>query len=156
MMIREMQIGDLDQVVPIEAANFSTPWNRQDFATYLEREEGLFLVAEEDEEILGYIGVILVAPEGDITNVSVREASRGRGIGRSLVEVMLKSTRERGIHTLFLEVRKSNTPAIRLYSDEGFEQIGIRKNYYEAPVEDALIMRRALPQQNGQNCANLL
>lgn len=144
-MIRAMQVSDLAQVVPIETANFSKPWTRADFETYLDREEGLFLTAEEDGQVLGYIGVILVAPEGDITNVSVREESKGQGIGRALVEALLERTKERGIETLFLEVRKSNVPAIRLYTKQGFEEIGVRKNYYEAPVEDALIMRREAP-----------
>lgn len=142
MIIREMQTGDLDQVVPIEAANFSTPWTGNDFSVYLEREDGLFLVAEEDGKVLGYCGVIMVPPEGDITNVSVSSDSRRKGAGRALVEEMLKRTKEKGVDTLFLEVRKSNEAAITLYRNQGFTEIGVRKNYYEAPVEDALIMTR--------------
>ncbi|MCQ2509746.1 MAG: ribosomal protein S18-alanine N-acetyltransferase, partial [Lachnospiraceae bacterium] len=137
-----MQTGDLEQVVPIEAANFSTPWTGSDFSVYLEREDGLFLVAEEDGKVLGYCGVIMVPPEGDITNVSVSSDSRRKGAGRALVEEMLKRTKEKGVDTLFLEVRKSNEAAITLYRNQGFTEIGLRKNYYEAPVEDALIMTR--------------
>lgn len=142
MIVREMQIDDLEQVMPIEEANFSMPWTKNGFFTYLIREDGLFLVAEEDEKILGYCGVILVPPEGDITNVSVSKEARGKGAGRALVKEMLKRTEEKGVRTLFLEVRKSNQVAINLYKSEGFTEVGIRKNYYEAPLEDALIMTR--------------
>src|SRR3712207_1798939 len=97
MIVREMQTGDLDQAARIEEENFSTPWTRQDFASYLEREEGLFIVAAEGEEILGYCGLILSPPEGDITNVSVSVNARGRGAGRSLVEELLKRAEKKGV-----------------------------------------------------------
>lgn len=147
MIIRAMQTDDLGQVAPIEAANFSTPWTENDFRTYLDRQDGLFLVAEEDGKILGYCGVILVPPEGDITNVSVGSEYRGRGAGKALVEEMLKRTEAAGIDTLFLEVRKSNAVAIGLYGRQGFTEIAVRKNYYEKPVEDALIMSRKVSLQ---------
>lgn len=142
MIVRDMQTGDLEQVMPIEEANFSVPWTKSDFTTYLNRDDGLFLVAEAEGRILGYCGVILVPPEGDITDVSVSLEARGRGVGRLLLEELVKRTEEKGVHTLFLEVRKSNEAAIRLYSKQGFSEVGLRKNYYEAPVEDALIMTR--------------
>ncbi|MDO4489546.1 MAG: ribosomal protein S18-alanine N-acetyltransferase [Lachnospiraceae bacterium] len=142
MIIREMCMADLEQVVPLEQENFSTPWSEADFAGYLPREEGLFLVAEEKGTLLGYCGVILSPPEGDITNVSVSSGARRRGVGRALVEEMLKRTQELGVDTLFLEVRKSNEAAIALYQKQGFKEVGIRKNYYEKPTEDALIMTR--------------
>lgn len=142
MIIREMQADDLPQVAPIEAANFSTPWTENDFRIYLDRQDGLFLVAEENKKILGYCGVILVPPEGDITNVSVSLESRGKGAGKALVEEMLRRTEAAGVDTLFLEVRRGNAVAIGLYAKQGFTEIGVRKNYYEKPVEDALIMTR--------------
>ncbi len=142
MTIRSMEERDLDQVADLEQENFSVPWKRRDFQTYLDREEGLFLVLAEEEKVLGYMGVILAPPEGDITNVSVSRAARGRGIGTALVKEMLRRTEERGVHTLFLEVRKSNETAIRLYRREGFREVGLRKNYYEKPSEDALIFTR--------------
>lgn len=142
MIIREMKLTDLDQVLPIETENFSLPWKENDFSFYLTKGGALFLVAEEDDHILGYCGVILTPPEGDITNVSVGSAFRGKGAGLALVQEMLKQTEARGITTLFLEVRKSNDPAIGLYRKLGFTDVCIRKNYYEYPLEDALIMTR--------------
>lgn len=142
MRIRRLQQKDLDQTARIESENFSVPWTKEDFAGWVDREDGLFLAAEENGMVIGYCGVILAPPEGDITNVSVISACRGRGAGAALVKEMLKQTEELGVQTLFLEVRKSNEPAIRLYQKQGFREVGLRKKYYEKPVEDALIMKR--------------
>lgn len=142
MIIRKIRSDDIDSVAAIEKANFSRPWTARDFDRYVDSKDGLFLVAEEDGRILGYCGVILSPPEGDITNVSVASEYRGKGAGKKLVEEMLRRTEELGITTIFLEVRKSNVIAIGLYQKQGFVEIGLRKRYYEAPVEDALIMTR--------------
>ena len=140
--IREMTIDDLEQVMPIEEANFSVPWTKNGFFTYLIRDDALFLVAEEAGCILGYCGVIMVPDEGDITNVSVDARRRGEGIGRLLVEELIRKAEQHGVTKLFLEVRVSNEAAIRLYQRQGFVKEGIRMNYYEEPKEDALIMSR--------------
>ena len=84
--IREMQIDDLEQVMPIEEANFSIPWTETGFFTFLIRDDALFLVAEEDGEILGYLGILISFDESEITNVCVAEKARRRGIGRALME----------------------------------------------------------------------
>ena len=144
IILRQMEITDLDQVLPIEEANFSVPWTANGFFTFLIREDALFLVAEEEEtsEILGYCGIILSLDEGDITNVCVREADRRKGIGRKLVERLIGETAKRGVSTWHLEVRQSNESAIRLYESLGFVQDGLRKGYYEEPKEDAVLMSR--------------
>jgi ribosomal-protein-alanine N-acetyltransferase len=98
------------------------------------------LVAEEEGKVLGYCGTVMVLNECDITNVAVTSSCQGRGIGRQMMEAMIEQTKERGIDTLHLEVRKSNEPAISLYKSLGFKQTGIRKGYYEAPVEDGIVM----------------
>ena len=82
--IREMQIDDLEQVMPIEEANFSIPWTETGFFTFLIRDDALFLVAEEDGEILGYLGILISFDESEITNVCVAEKARRRGIGHAL------------------------------------------------------------------------
>ena len=140
--VREMTLDDLEQVMPIEQANFSVPWTENGFFSFLLREDALFLVAEEGEQILGYCGVILVPDEGDITNVSVAKEWQGQGIGKLLVQELIKRSAKAGVTRLFLEVRKSNEPAIRLYEQQGFIQEGIRKDYYEEPIEDAVLMSR--------------
>lgn len=143
MNIREMTWDDLDQVMVIERENFSVPWTEMGFFTYLMREDALFLVAEDEEEnILGYCGVIIAIDEGDITNVSVKKELQGKGIGKALVQALITQTVSRGVHTLFLEVRESNAGALALYEKMGFEYMGVRKNYYTDPVEDGITMSR--------------
>ncbi|MBR6230425.1 MAG: ribosomal protein S18-alanine N-acetyltransferase [Lachnospiraceae bacterium] len=138
-----MQIDDLDQVMEIEEESFSIPWTANGFFTFLIREDALFLVSEDDNKINGYIGLICAPPEGDITNVAVRSSERNKGIGKALVSEMISRAHEKGVDDIFLEVRVSNVPAIRLYEAYGFENMGIRKNYYERPTEDAFIMKRS-------------
>ena len=140
--IREMQLDDLEQVMTIEEANFSVPWTETGFFTFLLREDTLFLVAEEGDKILGYCGVVTVQDEGDITNVAVEKNSQNQGIGKKLLEEMFQRTQKAGVCRLFLEVRAGNAAALHLYEKMGFVQMGIRKNYYEQPVEDGVVMMR--------------
>lgn len=137
-----MQLDDLEQVMTIEEANFSVPWTETGFFTFLLREDTLFLVAEEGEKILGYCGVVTVQDEGDITNVAVEKNSQNQGIGKKLLEEMFQRTQKAGVCRLFLEVRAGNAAALHLYEKMGFVQMGIRKNYYEQPVEDGVVMKR--------------
>lgn len=137
-----MQLDDLEQVMEIENENFSVPWTETGFFTFLIREDTLFLVAQEKEEILGYCGVVMVQDEGDITNVAVKKSWQNQGVGKKLMEELVKSTEQEGVARLFLEVRASNEPALRLYRNMGFVQTGIRKNYYEEPREDGIVMMR--------------
>ncbi len=138
--IQEMQLDDLEQVVEIEQQNFSVPWTENGFFSFLLRSDTLFLVAKEEDQILGYMGIMMVLDEGEITNVSVAQTARRRGVGRLLVQTMLDKMRRAGLTMIHLEVRKSNTPAIRLYEQFAFVQDGERKNYYEEPTEDAVLM----------------
>lgn len=142
MKIREMTFEDLDQVMEIENENFTVPWTAEGFFTYLLRMDALFLVAEEEEKILGYCGVIMAADEGDITNVSVKKEQQGCGIGKELVTELIQRTKEQGVTALFLEVRESNQAALGLYEKMGFERMGVRKGYYTDPTEDAITMSR--------------
>lgn len=113
-------------------------------------EEVDFEDSEYEEEyedcgtIVGYCGIIMAADEGDITNVSVKKEYQGQGIGAALVSELQNRVKELGIQKIFLEVRKSNAPALALYEKQGFEHMGIRKNYYSDPVEDAITMCRNL------------
>ncbi len=135
-----MQWDDLDQVMEIEHECFSVPWTETGFFTFLIRDDTLFLVAEEDEKILGYCGIVMVMDEGDITNVAVTSSMRNLGIGKMLLEKLFEETLARGVQKIFLEVRQSNAGAIHLYEKMGFVVTGRRKNYYEAPREDAILM----------------
>ena len=142
MIIREMQIDDLEQVISIEERLFSKPWTLNGFFSFFVREDALFLVAEEGGEILGYCGVLTALDQGDVLNVGVRPDLQGQGIGRRLVGALIKKMDERGASSLYLEVRTSNQAAIGLYEASGFKEVGRREGYYEAPKEDAVLMCR--------------
>ena len=140
MIIRELAVADVEAVSRIEEAVFSMPWKPNDFLTMIEADYAHYFVAEEDGEIAGYCGVRNMAGEGEISNVAVAGKIRRRGIGRKLMEYMLKEAPSFGIGDLTLEVRVSNAPAISLYESLGFHKEGVRPGFYEKPKEDALIM----------------
>ena len=140
MTVREMTIDDLDQVMAIEDELFTPPWTREGFLTFLLHDSTLFLVAEEKGRILGYCGLQMAADEGDILNIGVIPSRQKEGIGGFLIDSVLLLAGQLGVSRIYLEVRKSNSTAIRLYKRKNFEQIGIRREYYTEPVEDAILM----------------
>lgn len=140
--IRRMEEGDLDQVCAIEEETFSMPWSRKSFQDTISYYHTLFLVAELDGEIAGYCGCYQSLEEAEITNIAVRRQLRGHGIGRRLLTELMRLGKEQGAFAYTLEVRVSNQAAIHLYESLGFVSFGIRKNFYERPREDAMIMWR--------------
>lgn len=138
--IRKMKEEDLDQVAEIEKETFSMPWTRESLRSFLNRGDTVFLVAAEKEEILGYCGYLQVIDEADILNVAVKTAHRGNHIGTELIRRLLEEGKNQGIFRFTLEVRQSNLAAIHIYEKAGFVSAGIRKNFYEKPVENAVIM----------------
>lgn len=142
LTLRPMEENDLPQVAAIEASIFSQPWSEQGFLDALRQKDCLYLVAAEEGKILGYCGLYQSFDEADITNVAVTETERGRGVARAMLTKLLKEGKSRGIAHFTLEVRVSNAPAIHLYENLGFVSAGIRKNFYDCPREDAMIMWR--------------
>lgn len=138
--IREMKQQDVETVAKIEAENFSRPWTEADFFDAVRDEKALYLVANIDETVIGYIGMWLVLDEGEITNVSVKKEYQGKKIGRALLEKLEDLGRKKGVVSYFLEVRKSNEKARALYEACGFSVISERKNFYEEPVENGIVM----------------
>ena len=144
MQIRRMTKEDCTQVAAIETMSFSMPWSLHAFTETIDNPNYRFLVAEENGEILGYCGFVYVLDEADIPDVCVSAEARRRGIGRALMEALVALAKELRIVTLHLEVRQSNAPARNLYRALGFEEVGIRKNFYELPKEDAVLMCKTL------------
>ena len=140
IIVRKMQPEDLLQVCEIEKDNFSLPWSEKSFLESMEREDTLFLVALDREEVAGYLGCYCVAGEGEITNVAVKSSYRRQGVGGKLLETLYEEAKALHTQEFFLEVRESNEAAIGLYSRQGFVKEGVRKNFYEQPVENAVIM----------------
>lgn len=138
--IRKMLPEDLPQVCEIEKDNFSLPWSEKSFSESMERKDTVFLTALAETEVVGYIGCYCIAGTGEITNVAVKASHRRRGIGAMLLEKLYEEGASLNTCEFFLEVRESNMAAIGLYSHQGFVKTGIRKNFYEKPLENAIIM----------------
>ena len=139
MILRRMTEADLDRVAEMEKAVFSMPWSRESFQESLGQSYSHFFIAEADT-LLGYCGIHNLGGDGEITNVAVDEEARGNGIATKMLIYAMEEMTKEGVEAFTLEVRVSNAPAIRLYEKLGFENKGIRKNFYENPVEDAMIM----------------
>src|SRR5262245_19524991 len=137
--IRPAKLSDVSAVHTIEQEVFSDPWSTQDFRDCVTF--ALFLVAEEEERVAGYVVALEAADEGEILNLAVAPAGRRRGLGRALVEHMLEALRARGVGQVYLEVRESNASARALYASRGFKEVGRRRQYYRRPVEDAIVLR---------------
>ena len=138
--IRRMTLPDVDGVHAIEAATFPKPWSRKDFVKEMTQNTcARYLVAVEDEKIIGFAGAWIVLDEAHITNIAVLMEYRGRGIGRKLTQALLQYCANLGVVYATLEVRKSNAVAQTLYQSLGFEYVGVRKRYYEDNGEDALL-----------------
>ena len=145
--IRRMTRADIEQVLEVERASFAQPWSADVFSATLLLPYAHYYVAEltgngEDSRIIGECGVRDIFGEGEITNVAVHHDFRGRGIARRMLETLLIESSAKGIRAFTLEVRAGNRPAIELYRGFGFRTEGVRANFYERPVEDALIMWR--------------
>lgn len=138
--IREMEDADVREAAAIEGENFTRPWTEEGFLSAVKDKKAMYLAAREDGQLVGYIGMWLALDEGEITNVSVKKEFQGRKIGRKLLSALETLGRERGVTAFFLEVRESNQRAICLYESCGFTRTGLRKNFYEAPREHAVLM----------------
>lgn len=130
------------QIADLERANFSAPWSANSIESELNNPLSLWLVAIDGDTVLGYVGSQTVMGEADMMNLAVNSAYRRNGIGRCLVEELIRRLRENNVYSLTLEVRISNEAAISLYKNLGFLQVGCRPNYYRLPKEDALILRK--------------
>jgi len=141
VIIREIIEDDIDQILEIEKESFSTPWSRNSFLTEIQKNLlAKYIVAELDNNILGYGGLWLILNEGHITNIAVKKAHRGKGIGEQLIQGLINYCVDNNIDNMTLEVRKSNIVAQNLYKKYGFIDYGIRPNYYSDDGEDAIVM----------------
>lgn len=137
---------DVAAVWEIEQSTFSTPWTVDTFHSLLHRAPVELLVAERDEELVGYAVLWCIADEGELANIAIRKDLRGQGLGKELLEQVIDVARRRGVLNIYLEVRPSNAAAGHLYALRGFEEVGIRRAYYSKPTEDALVLRLQLPR----------
>lgn len=142
MNIVPMNEHHVSQIALLERECFADPWSEQSIASELHNPLSVWLVAQQGQTLLGYVGSQTCLDETDMMNIAVFPASRRQGVARALIDALVSALRERGSKQLTLEVRASNGPARQLYESLGFLQVGLRKNYYRNPKEDALILRK--------------
>ena len=133
---------DIDAIVRVENACFSTPWSIDAIKHEIcENKLADFMIAcDEENNIIGYIGIWTLLDECQINKIAVMPEKRKIGIGKTILNHVIELTRDMGVKSWYLEVRESNTAAQALYSSAGFSSVGTRKNYYINPVEDAVLM----------------
>ena len=144
LKIEKMTSSHIEEIAKLEKECFSSPWSEAGLKSELDNKFAHFFVAFSDEKIAGYIGSHNVLGEVYITNVAVFSEFRRNGIGKTLVEFLVDEIKAENADVVTLEVRKSNLNAISLYEKCGFEKVGERKNFYEKPAEDAILMTNYL------------
>lgn len=139
--VRLMREEDIERILAVEQASFTTPWTRDAFTNEITKNHfAYYVVAQLNDEIVGYCGVWIIIDEAHITNIAVHPDYRGLKIGQSLMESIIGLAIVQGAVRMTLEVRESNTVAQSLYKKLGFVVTGKRKGYYTDNQEDALIM----------------
>ena len=142
IIYRRMDASNVNDMADLEAACFSQPWSAAQIAFEIDNPHAVYFCAMCDNKTVGFVGMHNIIGEGYITNVAVNSDYRRLGIADKLLELLYGYAEENSMDFISLEVRVSNAPAISLYTKNGFIEEGRRKNFYELPREDALIMTR--------------
>ena len=136
-----MTVDHLDEIVELEQRCFADPWSRRMLVDQLENACAATIVAQgEDGTILGYASLLAVLDEGYINNIAVRPEYRRQGVASQLLDVFTRFAKANKLAFLTLEVRDGNLPARAAYAKHGYVEVGRRKNYYDHPKEDAILM----------------
>lgn len=144
MKIELLSKKDAPCVAKIEQECFSTPFKESDVLEYLDNPIWHFFVAKNEEKVLGYISFTKILDEIQIVNVATSQEYRKIGVGKALISALLDFAKKNEATKLFLEVRESNIAAISLYRGFGFYEVGISKNHYKEPTENAILMNLEL------------
>ncbi|MFI3177486.1 MAG: ribosomal protein S18-alanine N-acetyltransferase [Eubacteriales bacterium] len=142
MKVELFTIRDIEQMVELEQENFTRPYRKEDFMKAIDHPMWDYYVAKREDDVIGMCGIQLICGEGTITNLCVNESYRKLQVGTVLLQKVMEYSTSKGAEAYTLEVRASNQAAIGLYKKSGFVEEGKRKNFYDNPVEDALILWR--------------
>lgn len=138
--VRSAEPNDVEPIAAIERVSFSDPWTKRSFVELFDRPDVVFLAAVCAGDVVGYAVCYYAADEGELANVAVSAAHRRQGVGAQLVEAVRQRVSLLGVRHVWLEVRASNVGAAAMYRAVGFRDVGLRKRYYDKPVEDAIVM----------------
>jgi ribosomal-protein-alanine N-acetyltransferase len=145
VMIRDAASGDIGDIAELEKITFPLPWSAESIRHDIEENENAtVLVAERSGDFAGYADIWCVAGEGMLNNIAVMPDHRGKHVGLAIMEALIGRLGDEGVTEMSLEVRRSNTPAIGLYTKLGFKEAGVRTGYYADNGEDALILKRGI------------
>lgn len=144
IIIRKMAEKDIPNIMKIERVSFSTPWSENAFLNEIYKPHALTKVALLKDNLVGYICANLIVNEGHILNLATHPEFRRQGIGTRLMKEVLKELKDKGCKFVYLEVRLSSFGARKFYEKLGFKVVGIRRDYYQCPVEDAALMMLSL------------
>lgn len=136
-----MRPADLEEVMLIERRSFGAPWEESTFRGLMRRPSATLIAAELDDRVVGFAVQWFAADEGELGDLAVLPELRGYGIGSELLDRCIREAVDRKVRFLYLEVREGNPAAQRLYERSGFKIVGVRKDYYQEPTEDAIVMR---------------
>ncbi len=142
MIVREMTREDIDAVVGVDNAAFSDTWKEATFCEEIEKDYAHYFVCETDDEIIGYAGIWCIYETAELIRIATVPEFRKRGIAKELMHKILECAKACGCERMMLEVRRSNSPAQMLYEKFGFNEISVRKGYYNG--EDAIIMEKIM------------
>ena len=140
LKVEKMTSAHIEEIAKLEKECFSSPWSEDGLKTELKNNFARFYVAFSEGRIVGYIGSHNIIGEVYVTNVAVSPDFRRNGVGKTLVKFLIEQMETEKAEFVTLEVRKSNLNAISLYEKCGFEKVGERRNFYEKPIEDAILM----------------
>lgn len=152
LTIDKMTYEDIADLLKLEQECFSVPWSEESFLYGLADDSALFLVAKMGDEVAGYIGSQNIVGEVYIDNICTTPKYRKQGIATALLDEVISYSKKCEAEFITLEVRESNTPAISLYEKFGFDKVGLRKNYYTKPTENALIMTLYFKIEGDRKC----
>jgi len=151
MKIRPFKAEDIPEALLIENASFTCPWHESSMRMLLEDHIFAIKAVNEEERMCGFAALMRAADTGEVINIAVDPGSRRRGLGRQLLDCLLKHAKEEELAFVTLEVRESNEPARALYDSFGFVRVGTLKNYYTDPREDAWILLLTLEKEKPED-----
>lgn len=143
MIIEKMTLIDFENIKEKLQEDFDEFWNSSILKSELESENSKYIVAKENNEIIGFAGIIVTPVDVEITNIVTKKSKRKKGIGKSLLDKLIEMAKELKSETISLEVNEKNNIAIHLYEKCGFEKVGLRKKYYNG-IDNAIIMTKIL------------